>query len=182
MSTLKTIVASYFEGLVAGNFKTAADGQRLFYPWSVWGKGYVLPDAHAEQRIRKLLKIYYMVWLPLVIIIVSIASSFGFYYAFAYAFALIPVGLLVYGVVVRSLTQRLLISGERLRLTESLTLSASAYSRAILWFVLLVCTLFIISGIVMILDGQVGLGLYIVLFFGACGTVCGYMLRVRTSN
>ena len=45
MSTLKTIVASYFEGLVAGNFKTAADGQRLFYPWNVWGKGYVLSDA-----------------------------------------------------------------------------------------------------------------------------------------
>ncbi len=180
MSTLKTIVASYFEGLVAGNFKTAADGQRLFYPWNVWGKGYVLPDAHAEQRIRKLLKIYYMVWLPLVILTVSIASSFGFYYAFAYAFALTPVGLLVYGIVVRSLTQRLLSSGERLRLTESLTISASAYSRAILWFLLLASTVFVISGIAMMLDGQVSLGLFSILFFGACGTMCGYMLRMRT--
>jgi hypothetical protein len=176
MSTLKTIVASYFEGLVAGNFKTAADGQRLFYPWNVWGKGYVLSDTHAEQRIRKLLKIYYMVWLPLVIIIVSIVSSFGFYYAFA----LIPVGLLVYGVVVRSLTQRLLSSGERLRLTDSLTISASAYSRAILWFLLLASTVFVISGIPMMLDGQVGLGLFSIIFFGACGAMCGYMLRMRT--
>ena len=176
MSTLKTIVASYFEGLVAGNFKTAADGQRLFYPWNVWGKGYVLPDAHAEQRIRKLLKIYYMVWLPLVIVIVSIVSSFGFYYAFA----LIPVGLLVYGVVVRSLTQRLLSSGERLRLTESLRISASAYSRTILWLSFLVSTAFVVSGIAMILGGQTSLGLFSILFFGVCGTMCGYMLRMRT--
>jgi|SRR5215217_4027457 len=176
MNTLKTIVASYFEGLVAGNFKTTADGQRLFYPWNVWGKGYVLPDAYTEQRIRKLLKIYYMVWLPLVIIVVSIASPFGFYYAFT----LIPVGLLVYGVAVRALTHRLLSSGERLRLTESLTISASAYSRAILWFLFAVYTLFVVSGIAMILDSQVGLGLLIILFFGACGTMCGYMLRMRS--
>src|SRR5829696_8800503 len=176
MSTLKTIVASYFEGLVAGNFKTAADGQRLFYPWNVWGKGYVLPDAHAEQRIRKLLTIYYMVWLPLVIIIVSIVSSFGVYYAFA----LIPVGLLAYGVAVRSLTQRLLSSGERLRLTESLMSSASAYSRATLWLLFVISTVFVISGVAIILDGQIGLGLLIILFFGACGTMCGYMLRMRT--
>jgi len=176
MSTLKTIVASYFEGLVAGNFKTAADGQRLFYPWNVWGKGYVLPDACTEQRMRKLLKIYYMVWLPLVIIVVSIASPFGFYDAFA----LLPVGLLVYGVVVRSLTQRLLSSEERLRLTESLTSSASAYSRATLWLLFLVSALFVVSGIAMILDSQVGLGLLSILFFGACGAMCGYMLRMRT--
>jgi hypothetical protein len=180
MSTLKTIVASYFEGLVAGNFKTAADGQRLFYPWNVWGKGYVLPDAHTEQRMRKLLKIYYMVWLPLVILIVSIASPFGFYYAFAYAFALIPVGLLVYGVVVRSQTQRLLSSGERLRLTESLTSSASGYSRALLWLLFLVYAVFVISGVAMTLVGQVGMGLFIIVFFGACGAMCGYMLRMRT--
>src|SRR4051794_941054 len=98
MSTLKTMVASYFEGLIAGGFKTAADEQRLFYPWGVFGKGYVLPDTRTEQRIRKLLKMYYMIWLPLVIIITILANSYGFYYALA----LIPVGLLVYSVGVRS--------------------------------------------------------------------------------
>jgi hypothetical protein len=71
----------YFDGLIEGNFKTAADGQRLFPPWGVWGKGRVLADARTEQRIRRFLKVYYMVSLPLVIISVITVQSSGFYYA-----------------------------------------------------------------------------------------------------
>jgi hypothetical protein len=165
------MVASYFEGLIEGSFKTAADGQRLFYPWGILGKGYVLPGARTEQRIRKLLKIYYMVSLPLVITV----SFYGFYYALA----LIPVVLLVYGVGVLSLTRRRPASRERLRLTESLANSGRAHSRAILWFLFIVSILFVIGGIGMILDRQVGMGLLSTLFFGVCGTMIGYMLRRR---
>jgi hypothetical protein len=175
MSTLKMMVASYFEGLIEGSFKTAADGQRLFYPWGVLGKGYVLPDARTEQRIRKLLKIYYMVSLPLVLIIMLAVQFYGFYYALA----LIPGVLLVYGVGVLSLKRRLLASGERLRLTESLANSGGAHSRAVLWFLFIVSTLFVIGGVGMILDREVGMGLLSTLFFGACGTMFGYMLRTR---
>jgi hypothetical protein len=175
MTTLKMMVASYFEGLIEGSFKTAADGQRLFYPWGILGKGYVLPGARTEQRIRKLLKIYYMVSLPLVLTVSFTVSFYGFYYALA----LIPVVLLVYGVGVLSLTRRRPASRERLRLTESLANSGRAHSRAILWFLFIVSILFVIGGIGMILDRQVGMGLLSTLFFGVCGTMIGYMLRMR---
>jgi hypothetical protein len=167
----------YFDGLIEGNFKTAADGQRLFYPWGVWGKGRVLADARAEQRIRRFLKVYYMVSLPLVIISVIAVQSSGFYYAYA----LIPLVLLVYGVGVLWLRRRLFASSERLRLSESLANSGRAHSRAILWFLIGVCILFVIGGIGMILDREVGMGLLSTLFFGACGTMIGYMLRTRAS-
>jgi hypothetical protein len=180
MSKLKVsmaMVASYFEGLIEGGFKTAADGQPLFYPWRVLGKGYVLPDARTERRIRKLLKIYYVVSLPLMLTIVLTVQSYGFYYALA----LIPVVLLVYGVGVLSLRRRLFASSERLRLSESLANSGRAHSRAILWFLFGVCILFVIGGIGMILDREVGMGLLSTLFFGVCGTMIGYMLRTRAS-
>ena len=165
----------YFDGLIEGNFKTTADGQRLFYPWGVLGKGRVLADAHTEQRIRRFLKVYYMVSLPLVIIIVITVQFSGFYYALA----LIPVVLLVYGVAVLSLTRRLLVTRQRLRLTESLANSGRAHSRAMLWLLFIVSILFVIGGIGIILDRQVGMGLFSILFFGACGMIIGYMLRTR---
>ena len=167
----------YFDGLIEGSFKTAADGQRLFYPWGVWGKGRVLDDPRTEQRIRRFLKVYYMVSLPLVIISVITVQSSGFYYAYV----LIPVVLLVYGVGILSLTRRLLATRERLRWTESLANSGRAHSGAMLCFLFIVSVLFVIGGIWMILDRQeVGMGLLSILFFGACGTIIGYMLRART--
>src|ERR671932_553050 len=163
----------HFDGLIEGNFKTAADGQRLFYPWGVWGKGRVLADAHTEQRIRRFLKVYYMVSLPLVIITVTTSQFSGFYYALV----LIPAFVLVYGVGILLLTRRLLATSERLRWSESLANSGRAHSGAMLWLMFIVCILFVIGGLGMILDLQeVGMGLLSILFFGACGTIIGYML------
>jgi hypothetical protein len=179
MSMLKSIVSSFFEGMVAGNFKTAADGQRLFYPWNLWGgKGYVLPDAQTEQRIRKSLKIYHMIWLPLLIVFAGIAGP-SFYYSLVFAPVFLLILYSVYGVVVRSLTRGLPTHSERLRVTESWANSARAYSSALLWSLFTVSALFVISGIGLLLDGEVGIGLLGILFFGACSLVYAYMLRKR---
>jgi hypothetical protein len=170
---LMVMVSSYFEGLIEGSFKTTADGQRLFYPWGVLGKGYVLPGVQAEQRIRRFMKIYYMVSLPLVFITVSL---YGFYYALT----LVPVVLLAYGASALSLTRRMLATRERLRLTESLANSGRAHSPRTLWLLFIVSVVFIIGDIGgMILDRQVGMGSLSILFFGTCATVIGYMLRAR---
>ena len=53
MTSLKMMVDSYFEGLIEGNFKTAADGRRLFYPWGEWVKDRVLTDARTQERIGR---------------------------------------------------------------------------------------------------------------------------------
>jgi hypothetical protein len=87
--------------------------------------------------------------------------------------------VLVYGVGVRSLTRRLLTSRERLRLTESLANSGGAYSRTLLWVLFNASPVFVIGGIGMVLDRQVGMGLLSILIFGASGTLIGYMLRMR---
>jgi hypothetical protein len=49
MSALKSIVASYFEGVIAGSFKTAADGQRLFYPWGVTARATFSPTPRLNS-------------------------------------------------------------------------------------------------------------------------------------
>ena len=180
----------FFDGLIEGNFKSAADGQRLFYPRSVWGKGYVLPDTRTEQRIRRFLKVYYMVsllvLLPLVVIImVPLVEIFGLGLYYALALIVIPVcmlAMLVHGVGIRSLTRSLPATPERLRWSESLANSGRAHSGAMLWFLFIVSILFVIDGIWMIFDRQeVGMGVFTILIFGACGTMIGYMLRTRSS-
>jgi hypothetical protein len=140
------------------------------------GKGYVLPDAQTEQRIRKSLKIIYMVWLPLVITATIIASFYGFYFTLA----CVPVLPLMYGVGVRSLTRGLITTRERLRVTESWANSARATSGGVLWFVFVVSALFVVGGVGMILLGQIAIGLLNILFFGACGAGVCYMVRMRS--
>jgi hypothetical protein len=40
-------------GFAALYFKTASNGQKLFFPWSHWGRGYVLASDHDYERLRR---------------------------------------------------------------------------------------------------------------------------------
>lgn len=40
----------YFEGLTNGNFKKDRDGNTIFFPWGILGKGRVLPDEQTEKK------------------------------------------------------------------------------------------------------------------------------------
>ena len=51
----------YFDGLTSGNFKTAPDGRRLFFPWGYLGRGYVLPSDNTPTGYASQLKTYYVV-------------------------------------------------------------------------------------------------------------------------
>lgn len=48
---------SYFDGMIAGLFRPEeATGRTIFFPNGVIGRGYVLPDAAAEQRVRRIMR------------------------------------------------------------------------------------------------------------------------------
>ena len=56
----------YFDALTSSAFKTTEDGRRLFFPWGVLGRGYVLSQSQYE-RLQKQVRIYTIVALALII-------------------------------------------------------------------------------------------------------------------
>src|SRR5215510_5145810 len=58
----------YFDALTSSSFKTTPDGQRLFFPCGVLGRGYVIGSEREYERLRGQVKIF---------IIVGIAAAIG---------------------------------------------------------------------------------------------------------
>jgi hypothetical protein len=48
-------------------FKTAQDGRQLFFPWLFWGRGYVIPSEQDYQRLKRQLRTYKSISLPLIV-------------------------------------------------------------------------------------------------------------------
>jgi hypothetical protein len=70
-----------FDALLGGSsFKTASDGSRLFYPLGHLGRGYVIASESDYQRLRRQVKIYYVVLFVLIIgvpFFLGVAAPFG---------------------------------------------------------------------------------------------------------
>lgn len=49
-------VARWFDIFAAPLFKTDHEGRDVFFPWGVWGAGYILEDRRAADRLRKLVR------------------------------------------------------------------------------------------------------------------------------
>lgn len=53
-----------------GLFKTDAVGNTAFYPWSFFGKGYVVPTGESKEQIRKLLRQANLISIIFVLVII----------------------------------------------------------------------------------------------------------------
>jgi hypothetical protein len=116
----------YFDALSSTCFKTAQDGRKLFFPWGVLGRGYVIESEQASKRIAHEIKIFMIVSLILVIGF----GEFGFYQQ-SFVVAALLIG--AYAVRAWYLIRRLPRSDERLSLKESTAAQARAHSALSLW-------------------------------------------------
>ena len=150
--------------------------QLVFHKWGVLGKGYIIPSADKKDEIRKFLKLYYMVSLPIMIgvgafrnwlLVVILAISF----------------LIWFLIKISSLTKGLAISNEKLTLKESYTNSAKGHNKTTLWLLLIFSVLFVIGGLMMLLTAKDLTGQLIgaggLIFFGLCSAVYIFMLKKK---
>jgi Ca2+/Na+ antiporter len=164
----------YFDALASGNFKTAADGSRLFFPWGILGRGYAVASQEDYQRMRQQIKIYYIVSLVLIIISAGLR---------AYVAEAVIVVLLLgfYLVWMLSLQRRLQPSNERLSLRESMATQARVHSAAGLWLLEIAALLFVGAGIAMLVFDPSDwlIAVASIAFFGAGAAVFARMLLLR---
>jgi len=164
----------YFDALTTGSFKTGADGSKLFFPWGVLGKGYVISTDAEYQRLRQQVKAYLIVTL---ILIIGLNAVFGLRLMVMGGLLLV----LFYGGWMLYLLPRLVPSGEKLSLQESMTSQARTHNVVTLWLLQIASIVFVIIGTVLLFgDSQNRLiGLSSVLFFGVCAIFIGRMILLR---
>lgn len=162
----------YFDGLADASFKQDSNGNSVFYPWGVLGKGRVLPDAETHATLRTFIKRYYMVTLP-VIIVLSVLRLW---------WLLLPaaIGLLAWFLLTtRSLLRNCPVSEEKLTLKEGYSNSAASHNKPTLWALLVVSLLMSLGGVLLLITGKALIGVALIGLFGLCSGVFVYMLRVK---
>jgi hypothetical protein len=167
----------YFDALTSGAFKSAPDGRRLFFPYGVIGRGYVLPSEEAYQRLYGQLKTFTIVAL---VLIIGASALLAFLWAAVIAVLLI----LFYGAWASYAVRRLAPSDERLSLQESMSTQAVTHNAAMLWATEIGSLVFVAAGVFMLLtspDSRL-IALVSIGFFGVCAVAFARMLMLRKRN
>ncbi len=183
----------YFDGMVDGSFKTTDNGVVIFYPYGIFGVGYIIPGNEKKQEIRKHLKRFtffsltiilvsaYLLFLPLKI------HSFPWWITGLIYLAIVA-GLTLVGLMLsKRWTNGLTQVDKKITLAESYQNAAKSYNMYVLIMLELVSLLFVIAGIWMMLyDSRAWysrlVGVLIIIFFGLCSIAGGYMIKVKNKR
>jgi hypothetical protein len=170
----------YFDALTSSSFKTTSDGHRLFFPWGVLGRGYVIASEPEYERLRAQVKIFIIIGIAAAIGtlalrryvglagLVAITALFVFYIAFYVSWVLY-------------LLRGRQPSHERLSLRESMATQAREHSPTLLW-VLEICSIVFVAGSLFILISNPGkwpTATGGIVFFGICAASFAFMLVMR---
>jgi hypothetical protein len=163
----------YFDAVTSSAFKTTDDGRRLFFPWGVFGRGYVLTEGQYE-KLQRQVKIYTIVTLVLIIAMVVLKE---------YVATAVVVALLIgfYLIWMKFVLPDLQPSEERLSLEESMTSQAVTHSPAMLWFLTILSFAFVAAGVLILVVDPASwlIALAGIVFFGLCALMMTRMLMLR---
>jgi hypothetical protein len=158
----------FFDGLTASCFKTDEAGNKLFYPYGVIGKGFVLGSAGKERKIRKLITNMYVFVFVLILL--------------PFMHSLIGLGvILLFSIacyfIIKKATKGCHVIQSRLKLGESLRASAEKMPLLILLLLEAGCIGFIFVAAQMMVEGhQVAIPILGITFFGIGLVSFGYQI------
>lgn len=171
----------YLDNLIDRNFRKNKNGNTVFFPWGIFGRGRVLPDESTEARIRGWVRRNYFVFVPIAIGVAVISSIVGW----AWSFLLVPVCGVWVHVGTKSLVSGLPYSDERVTLKDFYATEAERHNKFILSIYLLGAVLFVLLGIYEAATSrslsETTLGLFVIVFSGVFGTAMGYMLKIKAA-
>jgi hypothetical protein len=166
----------YFDGLTDAVFKEDSSGNTLFYPWGIFGAGFVIDSEEKKNQIRGLIKKIYIVMLPVLIIT---QATVGFWLNLA----LFSIFLIWYIFMVKKISKDLPKSKDKLKLSESYKNSAKSHNLPILILLELVSIGFVTAGIWMLQNGKSTVAAYASIgFFSLCSVASGYMVMVKIKD
>ncbi len=166
---------SYFSGLSRAGFKRDKQGNRVFYPWGVFGKGRILPDEQTERSVDSFMRRCY-------VLVFAVVLSPQLLPDWRWGLAAAIVLLLYWFQGLRSRLTGCAYSEERLNLKEAYASQALAMSGIVLWTLLLVSVLFCLLGIYSLLllpDRHASVGWLLIGIFAPSILLFSYLLRLK---
>jgi len=68
----------YFQSVGSSSFKSDSHGNRLFYKWGIFGKGYVLTSKGKEEEIMNFLVLHYKIsFISIIVVSASLEAIFA---------------------------------------------------------------------------------------------------------
>ena len=164
----------YFNALTSGNFKTTADGRKLFFPWGAAGRGYVIPTPQDYERLYRQIKIYTIVSLVLIVAPISLR-----YYLAGFAIATLL--MVFYAAWARYLVRDMEPSQERMSVSDNMATQARMHKGWVLWLLGLASITFVAIGIAMLIiePSKWFISLSTIAFFGLCTGAFVRMILLR---
>ena len=161
---------------VSMGFKRGADGRMIYFPWSLFGRGYVLESDEQYARLRRRM----MLWM---VAYGVLATGAWAGYGPAVGMAAIAFMWTVSAVGLSRFTRRLEPSDERVSILESWRNQAESSRVTTLWILEIVGVLFILATVKILVDAR-GWGDWLtgvagILFFGAGTAGNTYMIIVK---
>lgn len=164
----------YFNALASGIIKKDKQNRSVYYPWGVLGKGYVIPTEAKETDIKTLVIRFYQC---------MFALMFVFFFVKALLLLLsMGIGLVWFLYASHRFTAGLEVSQEKLTLKEAYTNSGKQHNLVVLWILLGVSVIFTGLGLLLLLVGKLGAGLFFTTLFGLCTAAIGYMVKVKQAQ
>ena len=162
----------YFDGLTNASFKSDADGNTIFFPYGVFGKGRLIGDADRADQLKKFIVRFYMVSLGMSLVMGATVGYIWTIFAF-------PFAMLWYFQGIKKFLKDAPFSDAKLSNRESMQNAASGMNKYLIWFLLLASLLFVAASVFLVTEtGDLFLGLGGV-FFAVCGFVFVFMLRSK---
>ena len=163
----------YFDNITSSMFKTSQDGKKLFYPFGVFGQGYIIPDEISYNKIYKLIKINYMVMVPNSIIAGSGRN--------VYKVSLLVLYTIIYLWWINKECRKFETTSEKYTFRERTINFAGIFNSKILWMFNIVAIAFIIASVVVILKdiSDLLIGIAGIIFFGFGLYVFSKMLLIK---
>jgi hypothetical protein len=176
----------YFDALTSSSFKTTLDGHRLFFPWGVLGRGYVIGSEPEYKRLRGHVKIYLIIGIAGAIP-AGLAAAKGvlttrdYLAGFVVAAAWGLLCIVFYIAWLRYLLRGLQPSDEKLSLRESMATQAREQSLMLLWVAEIGSIGFVAASIfIFVFDpGKWLAATGGILFFSFCAVCIAFMLFMR---
>ena len=164
----------YFDGLADVLFKTAPDGRKIFYPYGILGKGYILPDDASYQKCKRFIKTWHLFWIPFLLIIQLLPT---FWTLFLIS---VPIYFLLYDFLARKLVKGGVVSELKLTYIESFTKKAKAQNIFFLLLSFIGTLYFVVDGIKGILSGRKVLEMLPMIFtFSVFAVGIGSMIYIK---
>jgi len=150
----------YFDGIVDGSFKLGIDGRHIYFPFGVYGRGYVM-DEERYRRVRRA-AISRIAAFLLLCPLSALYSVWGIW-------PLSGVFLIWDHFSRKAAVKGCPVSEETLSREEAFRNSSASYGRAWIWFTLVGSALFVLASLfILVRTDKIVTGLSGLAFFGFC--------------